>query len=480
MSYFKPYPSQPYVNASFSISSDHNFDVINPYTKEKLLSLPFCDENVVEKAIDCAYQYQQVFQNTTAQFRSSILQDIETLLQKYEQDIAICITEENGKPLAESLAEVRYTTGYFRWYKGSCERINGKILAQDPSSSSNIIRVQKRPVGVSTMITPWNFPLAMLGRKVAMAFAAGCCVIAKPSEETPISALILAKIVDELQLPSGLFQVVFGDAEQIGNKICTDMRISKISFTGSTRVGRILQKLGSSTLKRMSLELGGNAPFIVFDDADLSASIEGTLAAKFRNCGQTCIAANRFLIHESLEEQYIQLLITEIQHLQPSDGLDPQSKLGPLINTDAKLKITSLVQDALEKGATIRYGKIEKDSNMQSPVILDNITDTMVIWKTEIFGPIVAIRSFTTEAEAIELANDTQHGLAAYFYSSNAQRQWQLPSQLQYGMVGVNTGKISTPLAPFGGIKQSGMGREGSDEGLNSYLETQYVNTNLV
>ena len=300
------------------------------------------------------------------------------------------LPEENGKPLAESLAEVRYTIGYFRWYKSSCERINGKILAQDPASSSNMIRVQKRPVGVCAMITPWNFPLAMLGRKVAMALAAGCCVIAKPSEETPISALILAKIFHELQLPSGMFQVIFGDAEMIGNKICTDTRISKISFTGSTRVGRILQKQGASTLKRMSLELGGNAPFIVFEDADLSASIEGTMAAKFRT-GQTCIAANRFLIHESVKEQYLEQLIGKVQQLQLGDGFDPKSQLGPLINTDAKLKIISLVQDAIEKGATIRYGKIDKDANRQSPVILDNITDEMSIWNTEIFGPIVAI-----------------------------------------------------------------------------------------
>lgn len=480
MSHCKPYPTNPYVNASFSFSSDHTFDVTNPYTKEKLLSLPFCNENVVENAIACAYQYQHEFQNSTAQFRSSILQSIETLLQKYEHDIAICITEENGKPLAESLAEVRYTIGYFRWYKSSCERINGKILAQDPASSSNMIRVQKRPVGVCAMITPWNFPLAMLGRKVAMALAAGCCVIAKPSEETPISALILAKIFHELQLPSGMFQVIFGDAEMIGNRICTDTRISKISFTGSTRVGRILQTQGASTLKRISLELGGNAPFIVFEDADLSASIEGTMAAKFRNCGQTCIAANRFLIHESVKEQYLEQLIEKVQQLQLGDGFDPKNQLGPLINNNAKLKIISLVQDAIKKGATIRYGKIDKDANRQSPVILDDITDEMSIWNTEIFGPIVAIRSFSTEEEAIQMANDTEHGLASYFYSSNAQRQWTLPSQLQYGMVGVNTGKISTPLAPFGGIKQSGMGREGSDEGLNSYLETQYVNTTLM
>ena len=480
MSYFKPYPSSPYVNASFSFSSDHTFDVRNPYTNEKLLILPFCDENIVEKAINCAYQYQQVFQNTTAQFRSSILQGIETLLHKYEHDIAICITEENGKPLAESLAEVRYTIGYFRWYKSSCERINGKILAQDPSSSLNILRVQRRPVGVSAMITPWNFPLAMLGRKLAMALAAGCCVIAKPSEETPISALILAKIIDELHLPSGMFQVVFGDAEMIGKKICSDRRISKISFTGSTRVGRILQQQGASTLKRISLELGGNAPFIVFEDANISASIEGTMAAKFRNCGQTCIAANRFLIHNNVKEEYIQKLITKIQPLQLGDGFDPKTKLGPLINTKAKLKVTSLVQDALEKGAIIRYGNIEEAANMQSPIVLDNISDKMDIWTTEIFGPIVAIRSFTTEEEVIRMSNDTEHGLAGYFYSTNTQRQWTLPSRLQYGMVGVNTGKISTPLAPFGGIKQSGMGREGSDEGLNAYLETQYVNTNLM
>ena len=473
------YPSSPYINASFIDVEADRFEVQNPYNKQILASLPLCTQTIVEQAIEGAHSYQQIFQRTTPVYRSSLLESIEFALQEHEQELAICITEENGKPLSESLAEVRYTMGYFRWYKGLCERIHGQIMSHAPYETQNIIRVQKRPVGVCAMITPWNFPLAMLGRKVAMAFAAGCCVVAKPSEETPLSALLLAQIFDKLQLPAGLFQVVFGDANMIGQIFCSDTRIAKISFTGSTRVGRMLQKQSASTLKRVSLELGGNAPFIVFDDANIHQAIEGTMVAKFRNCGQTCIAANRFLIQQNIKEIYIEQLITALKKLQIGDGSKEGTNIGPLINSAAKEKITQLVEDALQKGARIRYGELSDDPLLQSPIILDHISPHMSIWNTEIFGPIVAIRTFETEQDAIDMANDTEHGLASYFYSTNTTRQWRLPTHLQYGMVGVNTGKISTPLAPFGGIKQSGLGREGSDEGLDSYLETQYINTNF-
>ncbi|QTF08467.1 NAD-dependent succinate-semialdehyde dehydrogenase [Brenneria izadpanahii] len=457
-----------------------HLDVINPANGEVLGSVPLVTASQTEQAIAAAELAQVGWRQRTGKERAAVLKSWARLIMENQDDLAALMTAEQGKPLAEARGEIAYATSFIDWFAEEAKRVEGSVL-QSPQEQQRLL-VIKQPIGVCAAITPWNFPAAMVTRKVAPALAAGCAMIVKPAEQTPFTALALASLAQQAGVPRGVLQVITGDAPSVGKILCDSPVIRKLSFTGSTEVGRILMAQSAPTVKKLSLELGGNSPFIVFDDADLDLAVKGILASKFRNSGQTCVCANRIYVQKSVYSALTEKLIAEVKKLKVGDGSQPGVTQGPLIDADAVSKVQQHIADALDKGATLLFGGKQPDDlsgTFFTPTIVGDVTRDMRFAREETFGPVAPLFQFTDEAEVIAMANDTEFGLAAYVYTRDAVRQWRVPEALDYGMVGINTGLISNEVAPFGGVKQSGLGREGSRFGIEDYLEMKYICVDL-
>ncbi|MBV8248858.1 MAG: NAD-dependent succinate-semialdehyde dehydrogenase [Comamonas sp.] len=450
-------------------------EVNNPATGEQLSTVPGMGAAETRAAIEAAERAFAEWKSRTAEQRAAVLYKWFELLQQHQEDLAQIMTAEQGKPLAESRGEIGYAASYVQWFAEEARRIYGSTVPS-PWGDKKLV-VSKEPVGVCAAITPWNFPAAMITRKVAPALAAGCTIIVKPAQQTPLSALALAELAQRAGVPAGVFSVITGSARAIGSVLTASMAVRKLTFTGSTEVGRVLAAQCAPTLKKMSLELGGNAPFIVFDDADLDAAVEGAMASKYRNTGQTCVCANRLLVQEGVYEAFMAKLKAAVLALKVGNGAEPGVTQGPLIDEAAVNKVEELVRDAVAKGAEIVTGgrRSALGRSFYEPTILGNAQSGMRLAQEELFGPVAPVFRFKTEAEAIRMANDTEFGLAAYFYARDLGRVWRVGEALEYGMVGINSGIISTAVAPFGGVKQSGMGREGGAAGIEEYLSTKYL-----
>lgn len=464
-----------YINGRWH-NSDNTFSVKNPADLQPLADVADAGKTQAEQAVQAASDSFAGWAAKPAAERSALLLDWYQLVMKHQDDLARLMTLEQGKPLAEAKGEIAYGASYLQWFAEEAKRLYGDTIPA-PSADKRII-VQRQPVGVVAAITPWNFPNAMLARKAAAALAAGCTFVVKPAHQTPLSALALAELSQQAGIPPGVFNVVCGtDAKAIGEVLTQDPRVAKFSFTGSTAVGKVLAKQCADTVKRVSMELGGNAPFIVFDDADLDAAAEGLMASKFRNAGQTCVCANRILVQSSVYDAFIEKFVEKVKLLRIGDGLEKGTDIGPLIDDKALQKVTELTQSAIDDGATLLLGGHHHSFGERffQPTVLGNVTAEMTISQQEIFGPVAAIQQFDTEQDAIELANSTEYGLAAYFYSRDIGRVFRVSQALQFGMVGVNEGMVSNAAAPFGGVKQSGYGREGSKYGLDDYTDIKYL-----
>nr|WP_269811595.1 NAD-dependent succinate-semialdehyde dehydrogenase [Buttiauxella ferragutiae] len=453
--------------------------VVNAATGQKIAEVPLMGQAETQQAIAAAEMAQKAWKMQTAASRAKILHRWVSLIQENTEDLARLITSEGGKPLAEARGEVNYAASFINWFAEEAKRVDGVLL--QPTNPDQRFIVSKQPVGVCAAITPWNFPAAMITRKVAPALAAGCAIIVKPAEQTPLTALALAKLAELAGLPKALLQVITGDAKEIGGELCRNATVRKLSFTGSTETGRLLMAQCAPTIKKLSLELGGNAPVIVFDDADLGLAVKGIMASKFRNSGQTCVCANRIYVQSGIYQKLCDELVKAVEALKVGNGMDDGVTQGPLINAKAIEKVELHLNDALQKGATLLTGghKHPLGGNYFAPTVVANITQEMRFAREETFGPVAALFKFDRDDEVVNYANDTEFGLAAYIFTQDAKRQWQIPEALEYGMVGVNTGLISNEVAPFGGIKQSGLGREGSRFGIDEYLEMKYVCVNL-
>ncbi|PJO39976.1 NAD-dependent succinate-semialdehyde dehydrogenase [Delftia acidovorans] len=450
-------------------------DVHNPATGESVGHVPRMGEAETQRAIAAAERAFALWKQQTAEARARLLHRWFELMMENQEDLALIMTSEQGKPLAESRGEIAYAASYVQWFAEEARRIYGSTVPA-PWADKRII-VTKEPVGVCAAITPWNFPAAMITRKVAPALAAGCTIIVKPAQQTPLSALAMAELAQRAGIPEGVFSVITGSSRAIGGVLTASMAVRKLTFTGSTEVGRVLAEQCAPTLKKMSLELGGNAPFIVFDDADLDAAVEGAMASKYRNTGQTCVCANRLLVQDGVYDAFMTRLKVAVQALKVGNGLEAGVGQGPLIDQAAVDKVEELVADAVKNGAEVVLGgrRHALGGTFYEPTILANATDRMRIAREEVFGPVAPVFRFKTEQEAIRMANDTEYGLAAYFYARDVGRVWRVGEALEYGMVGINSGIISTAVAPFGGVKQSGMGREGGAAGIEEYLSTKYL-----
>ena len=465
-----------YASGVWKNASDGSaLEVRDPADGLPLGSVPALSAREVVEAIGSAHQAMAAWSRETAARRSAILRRWFELITANTDDLAAILTAEQGKPLAEARGEVAYGASYIDWFAAEAVRIEGEILP-GPSADKRVL-VMKEPVGLCAAITPWNFPIAMITRKVAPALAAGCAMLVKPAPQTPFSALALAELALRAGLPAGLFSVLTGEASVIGPEFTRSPLIRKLSFTGSTAVGKKLIAASASTVKRVTMELGGNAPFLVFEDADLKAAVEGLMASKFRASGQTCICANRILLHRSVAERFTELLLPAVEGLMVGPGTVDGVDQGPLINEAAVAKVERVIGDAVSKGATIPAGgkRHALGGTFFEPTILTGCTTGMEVACVEIFGPVIPIFTFSTDEEAIRLANATDAGLAAYFYSRDLSRVWRVAGALEYGIVGVNTGTLSNAAAPFGGIKESGYGREGSRHGIEDYLTMKYV-----
>ena len=457
-------------------STGPHFDVFNPATGALLATVADQGSAEAEAAIAAAHAALPAWQAKSAKERSALLRRWFELILAHQEPLALLMTLEQGKPLAEARGEVAYGASYVEWFAEETKRLYGDILPA--ASGDRRLLTIKQGIGVVAAITPWNFPSAMITRKVAPALGAGCCVVLKPSDETPLSALALVTLARQAGIPEAVFQIVTGkNAAAIGDLFCSDGRVRKLTFTGSTPVGKRLMAQCANSVKKMGLELGGNAPFIVFDDADIDAAIKGLMLSKFRNAGQTCICANRILVQAGIYDAFVAKLVAAVAQLKVAPGTEAGATIGPLINGKAVEKVESLVADALAKGATLLAGgRIDSAGKLFfQPTVLGNIQRQMAIFDNEIFGPVAALMRFESEAEAIALANDTPFGLAAYFYSQNMGRIWRVAEGLEYGMVGINEGGISSEVAPFGGVKESGLGREGSKYGLEEFTEIKYL-----
>jgi succinate-semialdehyde dehydrogenase/glutarate-semialdehyde dehydrogenase len=427
------------------------------------------------RAIEAANRAWPAWRGLTAKERCGILRNWFNLIMENADDLALLLTMEQGKPLAEAKGEVTYGASFIEWFAEEARRVYGDIIP--PHQADKRIVVIKQPIGVVASITPWNFPIAMITRKCAPALAAGCPVVIKPAELTPLSAFALAELAERAGIPAGIVNVVTGVSSEIGGEMTSNPIVRKLSFTGSTRVGKLLMEQCAGTVKKVSMELGGNAPFIVFDDADLDAAVEGAMISKFRNAGQTCVCANRILVQDGVYEAFAEKLAVAVRKLSVGDGTEAGVNQGPLINMAAIAKIEEHVSDATAKGAKIAVGgnRHALGGSFFEPTILTGVTTDMKVTKEETFGPVAPLFRFKTEEEAIEMANDTEFGLAAYFYARDLGRVWRVAEALETGMVGVNTGLISTEVAPFGGVKESGIGREGSRYGMDDFLEVKYI-----
>ena len=455
-------------------NDDATIEVSNPFNGDVIGTVPSLTTADVNDAVTYSHEAQITWAAKTPQERAQLLQKWADLIDANKEDLAIIMTAEQGKPLAESRGEIGYANSFIRWFAEEGKRVYGDVI---PATNSQLrYVVLKQPVGVCAAITPWNFPAAMITRKAAPALAAGCTIIIKPATETPFSALALGALAEQAGIPAGVIQVVTGKSSVIGDILTGDARIHKLSFTGSTEVGRTLMAQCAPTIKKLSLELGGNAPFIVFDDADLEKAAEGLIASKYRNAGQTCVCANRVYVQDSIKDEFLDIFIKKVAELKVGNGMVEGVNVGPLINEKALQKVQALLKDALDKGATLIAGGSTNNASAlaYNPTVITDISADMDIASEEIFGPIAPIFTFSSEEEVIRAANDTIYGLAAYFYSSDYARAWRVTEGLEYGMVGHNTGMLSTEVAPFGGVKQSGFGREGSKYGIEEYVVTKY------
>jgi succinate-semialdehyde dehydrogenase/glutarate-semialdehyde dehydrogenase len=453
--------------------SGKTLDVINPATGLVIGTVPDMGESDTRAAIAAAEAAYAGWKRKTAAERAARLEAWYALMLTHMDDLALILTCEQGKPLAEARGEIAYGASFVKWFAEEARRISGATIPA-PTSDRRILML-KQPVGVCGIITPWNFPNAMITRKVAPALAAGCTVVIKPSELTPFSALALGVLAERAGIPNGVINIVTGMPSEIGQEIMANETVRKISFTGSTRVGALLMKGAADSIKRLSLELGGNAPFIVFDDADLDLAIEGALISKFRNGGQTCVCANRILVHSAVYDAFAAKLTKRVDAMKVGPGVVDGVSIGPMINSAAIEKIERHVKDALDKGAKIVTAErtLEAESNYVAPVVLTGATTDMLLAREETFGPVAPLFRFETEEEALEIANGTPFGLAAYFFTESLSRAWRVGEALEFGMVGLNTGAISMEVAPFGGVKQSGLGREGGQIGIEEYLEVK-------
>jgi len=467
---------QCYVNGGWvDATGGATIDVTNPATGAKLGTIPALDARATEAAVAAASAAFPAWAARTAKERAGVLRRWYELLLAHADDIAMLMTAEQGKPLAEARAEVVYAASFVEWFAEEAKRLYGDIIpGHQPDKRLLVLR---QPVGVVAAITPWNFPAAMITRKVAPALAAGCTVVCKPATQTPFTALAVAELADRAGIPKGVFNVVTGPSRTIGGVLTSDARVRKLSFTGSTEVGKLLMQQCAGTMKKVSLELGGNAPFIVFDDADLKAAVQGALASKYRNTGQTCVCANRLLVQTGVYDRFAGMLVEAVRKLRVGDGLAGETEQGPLIDAAALAKVEEHVADALAKGARIATGgkRHALGGTFYEPTVLTGVTTDMNVAREETFGPVAPLFRFDTEQDAIRMANDTEFGLAAYFYTRDLARSWRVSEALEYGIVGLNTGLISTEVAPFGGVKESGMGREGSKYGLLDFTEIKYV-----
>ena len=460
------------------VTGDKNqtFDVINPARGDTIAKVANLSREQISAAIDMAYEAQKEWAKKTGKERATILRRWFELMMENAEDLAKILTAEQGKPMAESMGEIAYGASFIEFFAEEAKRVYGELIPGHQKDKR--IMVFKQPIGVAASITPWNFPNAMITRKAGPALAAGCAFVARPASETPLSALALWVLAERAGLPKGVLSILpSSDASGTGKEFCENQKVRKLTFTGSTEVGRILLGQAANNVLKCSMELGGNAPFIVFDDADLDAAVEGAIMCKFRNNGQTCVCANRIYVQTGVYKKFAEKLKLAVSKLKVGDGFDPKTTLGPLIGSNAVKKVNSHIEDAISKGAELIYcGTGEKqDGNFINPTILTGVTKNMRVATEETFGPLAPLFEFSTVEEVIELANDTIFGLASYFYAKDLSRVYQVAEALEYGIVGVNTGIISTELAPFGGVKQSGLGREGSHYGIDDYLEMKYV-----
>ena len=454
------------------------FDVTNPADGHTISSVPNQGANEATIAITAAQAAFHGWSAKTGKERSHFMRKWFDLIVAHADDLAKLMTAEQGKPVAEAKVEVMYGASFIEWFAEEAKRVNGDVLAS-PAADRRLVTL-KQPIGVCAAITPWNFPIAMITRKIAPALAAGCTIVIKPAEQTPLSALALAELAHRAGLPAGVINVLTADSEQsiaIGKVLCSSPVVRHISFTGSTPVGRILMGQSAPTIKKLALELGGHAPFIVFEDADIDAAIEGALVSKYRNAGQTCVCTNRFYVHDKVYDEFVQKLAAGAAKITVGNGFTQGVQQGPMIDEQAVTKVTEHVSDALGKGAKLEFGGAAHALGglFYQPTVLSNVTPNMKIMQEETFGPVAAIVRFHDEKEVIAASNDTDYGLASYFYSRDASRMWRVAEQLEYGMVGINTGLISNEVGPFGGVKQSGIGREGSKYGIDEYLELKYL-----
>ncbi|MDO8788166.1 MAG: NAD-dependent succinate-semialdehyde dehydrogenase [Sulfuritalea sp.] len=463
------------INGEWQPATGASIEVRNPATGDLVGSVPSFGAAETRRAIDAADAAFHPWRAKSAGERAKILRRWFELMMANQEDLARLMTLEQGKPLAEARGEIAYAASFIEWFAEEARRVYGEVIPT-PLPDRRLI-VLKQPVGVCAAITPWNFPAAMITRKAAPALAAGCTMVVKPAEQTPLSALALAYLAQQAGVPPGVLNVVTGEPAAIGGELTSNSKVLKLSFTGSTEIGRLLMAQCAPTIKKMSLELGGNAPFIVFDDADLDAAVAGAMASKYRNAGQTCVCTNRFLVQEGVHDAFARKLAAAVAGLKVGNGLEEGVTQGPLIDDAGLAKVEELLADAVGQGARVLCGgkRHARGGTFFEPTVLAGATPAMRLAREEIFGPVAPIFSFRDEAEAVCMANDTEFGLAAYFYSRDIARAWRVGEALDYGMVGINSGLISNEVAPFGGVKQSGLGREGSKHGIEEYLEIKYL-----
>jgi succinate-semialdehyde dehydrogenase/glutarate-semialdehyde dehydrogenase len=460
------------------VDAPSQFEVTNPANGTSITSVPNLNPAEAEQAIAAAHAAFPAWSRKTGKDRAQLMRKWFDLILANADDLAKLMTTEQGKPLAEAKGEVMYGASFIEWFAEEAKRVNGDVLAS-PAADRRLITL-KQPIGVCAAITPWNFPIAMITRKIAPALAAGCTIVIKPAEQTPLSALALAELAHRAGIPPGVINVLTADSENsiaIGKVLCDSTLVRHLSFTGSTPVGRILMAQSAPTIKKLALELGGHAPFIVFEDADIDAAIEGAMISKYRNAGQTCVCTNRFYVHDAVHDVFVKKLAEAVSKIKVGNGIEAGVQQGPMIDAQAVDKVSEHVTDALSKGAKLEAGGQAHALGglFYQPTVLSQVSRDMKIMHEETFGPVAAVVRFSTEQEVIAAANDTDFGLASYFYSRDIGRVWRVAEQLEYGMVGINTGLISNEVGPFGGVKQSGLGREGSKYGIDEYLELKYL-----
>ena len=463
-----------YINGKW-IGGKEVIEVTNPATGKRVGTVPKLGKKETADAIKGADKAWPAWKGLTAKERAAILRKWFTLINDNADDLAYIMTSEQGKPLAEAKGEVTYAASFVEWFAEEAKRVYGDTIPA-PQTSQRIV-VTKEPIGVCAAITPWNFPAAMITRKVAPALAAGCTVVIKPASQTPLTALALIELAEQAGIPPGVMSLITGNSSEIGKELCSNPLVRKVSFTGSTEVGRLLMEQSASTIKKVSMELGGNAPFIVFDDADIDAAVEGAMISKYRNAGQTCVCANRIYVQKGVYKEFVKKLVAAVEKLVVGDGTGKNVQIGPLIDEKAVEKVESHISDALgHKAKVLTGGKRSKLGGLFfEPTVIGDATQEMAFAREETFGPLAPVFKFETDEDVIKMANDTEFGLAAYFYARDLGRVWRVAEQLEYGIVGINTGLISTEVAPFGGVKQSGLGREGSHYGIDDYLVIKYM-----